>query len=456
MCDKEDDDIFLTQNTFIEKQIDKVSPDEGSNLDMLDDFKLRFGDPLTSYDLNEKLKLRIPKSTQYKNTWAMEVFQRWQEERRQRPVSENLGLWSVCLRENLLNMDAEKLNMALKYFVFEARKKDGAFYPSTTLYGLFASLASSLKLHGSSLDIFNDDEFEDSRRALDASMRERSAEGMGPSTVKHTEVITLAEKQQLWEKGVLGDDTPQKLLDTVLYLTGLHFALRGGTEHRSLRMGNNPQITGPHTDCHGRRYMEYTEDVSKTNKGGLNHRKLTAKKVRAYENLETPSHCYVRIVQKYMSYCAAQSLKNKDAFYFTPRKVPKGDDWFMETPVGHNKLQNTVGRICGQAGILGRKTNHSLRATAATRLYEANVDEQIICEQTGHRSDVVRVYKRTADAQKAAASDIVRAKKVKKDIKQTATGNKSPEHTGPTAKHLETSVNAEENRRNISLAINFN
>lgn len=36
-----------------------------------------------------------------------------------------------------------------------------------------------------------------------------------------------------------------------------------------------------------------------------------------------------------------------------------------------------------------RYTNHSLRATAATRLYAAGVDEQLIAEKTGHRSSTV-------------------------------------------------------------------
>ena len=64
--------------------------------------------------------------------------------------------------------------------------------------------------------------------------------------------------------------------------------------------------------------------------------------------------------------------------------------------------------MCKAAGISGYKTNHSLRATTATRLYQAGVDEQLIMERTGHRSlDGVRSYKRTSDEQRVALSDIV-------------------------------------------------
>lgn len=38
------------------------------------------------------------------------------------------------------------------------------------------------------------------------------------------------------------------------------------------------------------------------------------------------------------------------------------------------------------AKIQGFRTVHSLRATTATRLYQAGVDKQLIVERTGHRS----------------------------------------------------------------------
>ena len=46
----------------------------------------------------------------------------------------------------------------------------------------------------------------------------------------------------------------------------------------------------------------------------------------------------------------------------------------------------------------GFYTNHSLRTTAATWLFDAGVDEQLIMTRTGHRSVAgVRSYKRVTD-----------------------------------------------------------
>ncbi len=43
--------------------------------------------------------------------------------------------------------------------------------------------------------------------------------------------ISMSEEDSMWQKGVLGEDTPEKLRNTVMYLVGLTCALHGGQEH---------------------------------------------------------------------------------------------------------------------------------------------------------------------------------------------------------------------------------
>ena len=80
--------------------------------------------------------------------------------------------------------------------------------------------------------------------------------------------------------------------------------------------------------------------------------------------------------------------------------------WFSTRPIGQNTLDHTIARLCQQADIPGYRTNHSLRATTATRLYQAGIDEQLIMERTGHQSlEGVRSYKRTSEMQKESLSN---------------------------------------------------
>ena len=77
--------------------------------------------------------------------------------------------------------------------------------------------------------------------------------------------------------------------------------------------------------------------------------------------------------------------------------------------------------MCQAAGITGFKTNHSLRATTATRLFHAGVDEQLIMERTGRRSlDGVRSYKRTCSEQQQQISAIVTQVSKRQKVDNTA------------------------------------
>ena len=289
-------------------------------------------------------------------------------------------------------------------FVFEIRKKDGSEFPPESLHHLVSGLQRFVRWKNNlAIDVFKDAEFAEFRRCLDSEMKRLQRAGLG-SRRRKAEPLTSAEEEILWEKGLLGDSTPQSLVDTILVMNGLYFALQGGAEHRQLR--SNPYRIQVIEKPGQRSYLEYVEDMSKNRPGGLKGRKLKPKIVQHHDNPDNPARCFVRLFKLY------QSLLPKDrpnsVFYFQPLKTPRPDCWFSNKPIGHNTLDGTVARLCRQAQIQGFRTNHSLRATAATRLFQASVDEQLIMERTGHRSlKGVRSYKRTSDNQREALSDIL-------------------------------------------------
>ena len=73
-------------------------------------------------------------------------------------------------------------------------------------------------------------------------------------------------EQVLWEKGILGEDSPDKLRQTVFFLIGARFGLRGLKEQYDLRRYPESQINIVKID--GKDALVYREFQSKTRRGG--------------------------------------------------------------------------------------------------------------------------------------------------------------------------------------------
>ena len=102
------------------------------------------------------------------------------------------------------------MNHQLTCFVLEVCKKDGSPYPPNLSYSCW--LASSSQTEWSE---HKDAGFSIFRASLDAEMKPLSRQGIGTNK-KQAEVITEKEEELLWVKGVIGDETPQRFLDTVV------------------------------------------------------------------------------------------------------------------------------------------------------------------------------------------------------------------------------------------------
>ena len=176
-----------------------------------------------------------------------------------------------------------------------------------------------------------------------------------------------------------------------------------------MRVGEKSQLSVKYDNSLDLRYLEYCEDMSKNNQGGLDHCKVNHKVVRAYENKDNSERCIVQLYEFYMHVRPSHDKCPND-FYLRPLAVPKGNVWFSCQPMGRHKLSTVVADIAKHAGMEGKVTNHSLRATAASHLYQSNIDEQLVMECTGHCSNCVHGYKRTSSAQLKGVSDVLYGK----------------------------------------------
>ena len=97
--------------------------------------------------------------------------------------------------------------------------------------------------------------------------------------------------------------------------------------------------------------------------------------------------------------------------FFDQNRNPSGDAgiaWYENAAVGKNNLSTIIKDMCEEAGIRG-KTNHSMRASGATAMFQNNVPERVVIQSvTGHRSlDSLRAYERISTTQHTEVSKIL-------------------------------------------------
>ena len=342
------------------------------------------------------------------------------------------------------------------------KDSNGNDYNCDTLYDLMIMVQCFFKENRRPLKFFEDDEFFDLKNTLDNRMKQLSKEGKIAPREK-AQPISVQEEEKLWSLGLLGDDTPTKLIDTLLYLLGIHFGLRAADEHKSLKI--NDQISVKFDSEVGLKYLFYEENTSKCNQGGLSTRCHDVKSSRAYQNVVNSDRCIVRLYEKYVSLRPSHMPKCSQDFYLRPLAVPNGDVWYSCQARGLHALEKVIKNLCKKGGIAGKRTNHSCHASTATRMYDQGCDEQLICEKTGHRSVAIRSYKRTSNHQMKNVTDIlygntseskrtgdIKIAKVEKSD-QTSTVSKPPdEQLNNDHKEKEICSNNEFSGENVQIA----
>ena len=277
----------------------------------------RFGPLVSASEVTALQKSAVPANTKKNTNWAANVWSEWAANRKLQCPTE----WPP----HLMIIKPCELNSWLSCFVMEVRRQDGKAYPPNTLHQLCCGILRYVRETKPNVDIFKDPEFASFRRTLDAEMKRLKGTPGIRSVPKQAEPISAAEEEILWCKGLLGNHSPQCLVDTMVFMAGMYFALRSGEEHRQLRMSSIELIEKPGAVP----YLVYKESASKNNPGGLKHRKVTTKQVTHFANTECPLRCFVQLYKQYCSH-RPDNVKD-DAFYLSPMPNAKGNIWSSYT-----------------------------------------------------------------------------------------------------------------------------
>ncbi len=156
--------------------------------------------------------------------WATQLYSDWWFEHLRKPDCNPRIRWCNLKEVKLLNKANFAIAMCL--FILEVCKKDGTDYPWSSLRQLVLMIQFYLEKYSLCWKLLDDDAFFSLRNTLDNLMKERCAAGLGEKC--SSDAIRFEAEEILWSKSILGSSSPDQLRDTVLYLVGLNFTLRGG------------------------------------------------------------------------------------------------------------------------------------------------------------------------------------------------------------------------------------
>ena len=357
--------------------------------------------------LKRMMEMTYEQRSEAKIRWAVKAYNDWRTMRLDTDVEEIDEQILYADLNDIGSLTKTNFEHALCRFICEVRKtKEVGDYPGATLYQMACALQNFIKKKELNWRIVHGDEFTQFNRVLDKVMQERADRAIG-TVRKQAEVISIEFENKLWENDILGEQNPDQLRNTVLYMLGVNCALRAGDEHYGLRRPGvdcNSQLTFEENSMNVK-CLVYREDrVTKTNRGGLRDMKKERKIVWIKPNKEV-KRCPVRLVGKYLSLVPKKG--SKPNFYLHSMKRPTPTCWYNTCPLGINKVRSAVSQMLKDAGLDGFFTNHSLRRTAATRLFRAGKDVKLVKEITGHVSNAVEKYEITSDQQRMELSSII-------------------------------------------------
>lgn len=346
----------------------------------------------TQQKIDEMSEGHVPLNTKKKRDWSVNTYLNWRTKRNEMNIIEKIPT------KPLEEMSPEELVFVLTRFILESRDKKGFSYKPKTMLEIILSIQQHIntKIENDKYAFLSDVRFKKLKNVLDSQVAEQVKQGQNLPK-KSAEVVTAEMENKLWDQSLLGTDNPQKLLTTLMFYIGLNYALRGGTEHSQLLIDNFHENDDDS--------VTYTEFSSKNNVAGIKSLSKSPKTVTCYPNIAKPERSLSHLLKIYKMHRPS----NTNKFYLRPLVKPRNNVWFSEQCVGLHKIESSMKNLMQSANISGYFTMHSLRATAATRLYEYGIEEQRICEITGHKSTAVRSYKRTNQCQSMEASAIVQA-----------------------------------------------
>ncbi|KAK3086267.1 hypothetical protein FSP39_016051 [Pinctada imbricata] len=182
----------------------------------------------------------------------------------------------------------------------------------------------------------------------------------GNASISHHPPISNADMLKLYDY-LTSSDCAKILQEKVFVDIMIHFGRRGRENLRNLKRSD----FAVRQDAEGFMFVEKIRDEQT--------------KIHQDDSCSAEGRIFVKFIRRLNPDCP---------FLFQqPRDQPKGNVYYNNVVLGHNKLGNMMPNISEAASLSMRYTNHSLRATTVHILDAAQIPSRHIMAVTGHKSE---------------------------------------------------------------------
>ncbi|XP_056374426.1 uncharacterized protein KIAA1958 homolog isoform X2 [Hyla sarda] len=258
-----------------------------------------------------------------------------------------LNVWRYwCMTKGLKDcMDftkvpAVKLNELLEDFYVTVKKTDGSDFLATSLHAIRRGLDRILKNSGAGFSITSS-VFNSSSQKLKEKLRMLNKAGMSGSRSRNIVYFTLADEEEMWRIGCLGDDGPVPLLSSVVKYNSQFLNMRTLQEHADLMYGDIELLK----DGNNQPFFARTDSVKRDKQANPN--KICYGQIY-HEHSKGHRRCPYCLLYKYMyAHRPSSQMEANSPFYLTARKEVSGIEkvWYEEQRMGLRSLRGVVPKL---------------------------------------------------------------------------------------------------------------
>lgn len=287
---------------------------------------------------------------------------------------------------DIVSIGTSEMDKYIGEWLMNLKKNDGTDFEPGSIIVYHAALDRYLRENGYQHSILRSDLFILSRNVLKTKceLLKKSGKGNIPNASCPLEENEI---EIFWKNGTFGVNNPDSLLNTIWWVIGSGFCLRGRSEHHQLKVDS----FSLHVDEQGTEYLVFREGLTKTRRG---EKHQGARKFIPRLYATGGDRCPIFIYKEFMKRRPAETKVQNAPFYIQIKRNRKANDdiWFKNQPLGVNSLSKILPNMAKDNNLDPQRkiTNHSQRKTYCTNLVtkgpQVGIDPQLAIQMTGHKN----------------------------------------------------------------------